>query len=375
MEANSYKCPNCSASLTFDPATQMLTCAFCESAFTIEYMENLAAEEAARAEGNTSSSNENNQPVDKLDFAEPEISADNWEEYGVSSIICNSCGAGLITDENTAATFCAFCGSPSIIRKRVDHENRPASLIPFKITKENALDIFFKWCKSGRLTPRDFVSPENVEKITGLYVPFWLFDYIAQFKMMATGVKVASVTTGSKVITTTSHYRLNRHREASWANLPRDGSSKIDDHLMSLIEPFKIEEQVPFDMKYLSGFFADKYDVSADDLFPDVDSKIGEYLESLISDSCKGYTRIVRKQLNRDLVSRKATYAMLPVWFLNYKYRGKDFAFVINGQTGKQAGDLPVSPLKLLIIAILVLIGSSILFRLLGYFLLGGSTV
>ena len=39
----------------------------------------------------------------------------------------------------------------------------------------------------------------------------------------------------------------------------------------------------------------------------------------------------------------KVHYALLPVWMLSTRWRGKDYLFAMNGQTGKLVGDLPMS--------------------------------
>ena len=39
----------------------------------------------------------------------------------------------------------------------------------------------------------------------------------------------------------------------------------------------------------------------------------------------------------------KIHYALMPVWTLHTKWQGKDYLFMMNGQTGKMVGDLPVS--------------------------------
>ena len=40
-------------------------------------------------------------------------------------------------------------------------------------------------------------------------------------------------------------------------------------------------------------------------------------------------------------------YALLPVWLLNTTWKGKQYIFAMNGQTGKLIGDLPIDKAKL----------------------------
>jgi hypothetical protein len=57
---------------------------------------------------------------------------------------------------------------------------------------------------------------------------------------------------------------LLRQGDLAFENIPVDGSSKMDDALMESIEPFDLSKSVDFQTAYLSGFFADRYDVSSD---------------------------------------------------------------------------------------------------------------
>src|SRR5699024_9620580 len=89
---------------------------------------------------------------------------------------CNNCGAILITDQDTSATTCTFCNAPVILQERLSGTFAPAKVIPFTITKEQAMKAFRSWCHKGMLTPKGFMTADRVKSITGLYVPFWLYD-------------------------------------------------------------------------------------------------------------------------------------------------------------------------------------------------------
>ena len=93
-----------------------------------------------------------------------------------TEFVCNACGAKIVTDSHTAATFCAFCGSPALVGKRLTEQFQPQYMIPFKYSRKSAEEAFFKWAGKGKWTPFGFVSKKNVAKMSGLYVPFWLFN-------------------------------------------------------------------------------------------------------------------------------------------------------------------------------------------------------
>ncbi len=90
--------------------------------------------------------------------------------------VCNNCGAAVITDADTSATNCSFCGAGVVLADRVSGNLAPDMVIPFQISKEEAMQAFKKWCKNGRLTPKGFMTADRIKGITGIYVPFWFYD-------------------------------------------------------------------------------------------------------------------------------------------------------------------------------------------------------
>ena len=95
-------------------------------------------------------------------------------------------------------------------------------------------------------------------------------------------------------------------------------------------------------MKYLSGFMAQKYDVPYENVLPRVQKRVDEHSKRVLEKSIQGYTSHVVTSHHAQLNQIKHDYVLLPVWFMNYHYNGKDYNFAMNGQTGKLVGDLPV---------------------------------
>ena len=129
----------------------------------------------------------------------------------------------------------------------------------------------------------------------------------------------------------------------TFVSVPVDGSEKMADDLMESIEPFKISESVDFQTAYLSGYLADKYDVSVEDSRERADTRCAGSLLSALERTVSGYTTCNETSRDIHLKRGKVHYALLPVWILNTRWEGKDFLFAMNGQTGKLVGNLPVS--------------------------------
>lgn len=390
----SYKCPQCAANLVFDADQQMMTCEYCgakispddvseaEAVISAEAMEAEAKEDerirqegapvpVATADGQTGEAPASAESADGTDISSPGT-PDQFSEDDTLQYVCNSCGAAVITEKNTAATFCAFCGSPTIITERLLDARKPKYVIPFKYGRAKAVEAFFKWCKAGRFTPVDFVKDSNVEKLTGLYVPFWLFDCDSDMDIKADARTVSSVTSGSKTTTTTTYYQLVRKKKLHWEDIPLDGASRIDDKLMEVVEPFDYREMLGFSMQYLAGFFADKYDQTPETLADKLENRRKKYFDAIFKESVSNFSGI-SNVIDHSVHHKPETqYTLLPVWMLNYKYLGKTYTFAMNGQTGKIAGEMPISIVKLIILGLAILPAAAVICRGIGGLILGG---
>ena len=116
---------------------------------------------------------------------------------------------------------------------------------------------------------------------------------------------------------------------------------------MESIEPFDYSELKDFSMSYLSGFYADKYDVDKAEVFPRIRIRAQQAGKNTVKESIQGYNTVVPGVESYNIHGTDWQYMMLPVWFMTYKYKGDMYEFAINGQTGKLAGTPPLDRRKL----------------------------
>lgn len=325
-----YSCPNCGGKLVFSAQKQKFACEWCLSEFDENEMKKLDSAENAQ-------------------FSTADEKASESFENNANLYVCDSCGAEIISDENTAATFCYYCHSPVTLKGRLSGEYCPSKVIPFKRTKIDAENKFKEWVGKKWFVPTDFKSAENIEKITGMYVPFWVASCRVTGHMTADAERTFSHRHGKTTTTKHDVYLLERGIVANLEGVPADGSKKIDDHLMDTIEPFDYKEAKRFSMTYLQGFYADKYDVDKEAVFPRIKKRTNEFVRQKLMESTLGYETVVPIEQSSNITNVKWDYMMFPVWFLNYKHGGKDYSFAMNGQTGKFCGELPISKIKILI--------------------------
>lgn len=317
-----YKCPSCGAALEFSPTSQNWKCHHCLSEFNIDQLDTHSHEEAP-----------------DHDMAE------------LDSYRCTSCGAELIADGTTSATFCLYCKNPAIIKTRFAGRFKPKNLIPFKLTKDEAKNLYQKWIGRRLFAPNEFKQKEEIDKLTGIYAPFWLFNSKADGAIRGEGTTVSSWTEGDYRYTQTKYYDVYRSGNARYKSIPVDASQKLDDKFMHLIEPFNYNEMTDFSMKYMSGFMAEKYDVESQDAESVMKGRVQGYIEDRLRSTVDGYSTFNVSDTKVHLSNTTSSYSMLPVYLLINKYKDKDHIFIVNGQTGKVVGDAPISFARLMIFA------------------------
>lgn len=309
---DSVKCPNCAANIFFNEKIGKLVCGSCGGIYEPESLK-------------SSGRFENRDTEDAGD-----------EEENKQEFICDSCGAAVVTDYNTAATFCAFCGSPTLIKKRLSKSFRPDLIIPFKVSKEEAIANFRAWAKQQHGVPKEFMSDATLTKITGYYVPFWLID-----------ADCHAVVGGSGKIedgTTVANFFIDRDIKFHVKMVPFDGCQKIPNTLMEAIEPFDYKDLKYYNDMYLPGFYAQRYDKSAIDMLDIIKIRIDSYAAGIVKHFTTGeYTSVSVGATGSFAENFSQLYALMPVWFLNIKHQGINYSIAVNGQTGEASGNLPVA--------------------------------
>ena len=322
-----YKCPNCGAKLEFDSDSQQMKCPYCDSVF--------ATESFVQQEEQLFHSD--------ADF-ECSSSGSEWQsgESTYNLYHCDSCGAEIIADETTAAMHCPYCDSPVILTGRLAGELKPDVIIPFKLDKKAAKAALENHLKGKKLLPKVFTSQNHLDEVKGVYVPFWLFDTTCEVEASYRMKRSRTWTDSRFQYTETEDFTADRSGRMDFTNVPVDGASNMPDELMESLEVFDCSDAVEFKPAYLSGFYANRYDVSMDDCKIRAKERIFKSANSALRDSVSGYESVVQTGGSGRLVNTRVRYALFPVWILNTTWNDTRYTFAMNGQTGKFVGNLPI---------------------------------
>ncbi len=333
MSSNTFdhKCPNCTAPLKFNPHGQNWVCEYCGSAFTKKEIDLYESKKGHVLKEET------------------EAVKMEKDEHGMDIYTCPNCGAQIVADEQTTATFCVYCKNTAILKNKLVGEFNPSYMIPFYKTKEDAMEAFKKIGKGRPFMPKEFSNQKNIEEMRGIYIPFWLYDFAIQGVLEADAKRISSWTTGDYQYTKTDTYRAYREGIMSYHKIPVDGSTRFDDDMMNSIEPFDYKGLVEFSHSYLSGFYAEKYDVNSDQAKEDALKRASNSTAETLRDTVVGYSVVDVHHQDCQVHSFQDHYVLLPVWMLNIQYKGKLYMFAMNGQTGKIVGDIPIDKKKVMI--------------------------
>ena len=348
-QITNYQCPACTGPLHFAGGSGKLECEYCGASYDVAEIEALYAEKEEKAAAARQAAEEahagGSGPSGDGGAWDTSGFSDDWGAEGDSmrTYICPSCGAELICDENTAATSCPYCGNPTVVPGQFSGELRPDFIIPFRLSKEDALHALKAHYKGKFFLPKSFTGENHIQKIQGIYVPFWMFDGEAQGEAHYEATRSHTYRSGDYEITETAHYHVYRAGFVTFEKVPVDASSKLPDDHMDSIEPYDYQELKPFSTAYLPGFLADKFDVTVEQCVQRADQRCEGTLSATLRDTVTGYHTCTLIHNSVSLKRGKVHYALMPVWMLNTKWKGKDFLFAMNGQTGKLVGDLPVS--------------------------------
>ena len=322
-----YKCPCCDGAIQFDSATQKMKCPYCDTEFDVDtlkgYDEELKDEKPSEMEWTT-----------------PGGSWAEGETAGLHTYSCKSCGGEIVGDDTMAASACPFCGNPIVLTGQFAGALRPDLIIPFKLDKKAAKAKLQEHLKGKTLLPRVFRSQNHIDEVKGVYVPFWLFDSDADAQLRFTATRTRSWSDSKYDYTETNYYSVRRDGTLGFDAVPVDGSSKIEDDLMESIEPFAMQDAIPFQTAYLAGYVADKYDVTAEDSIERANRRIRRSTEETFQQTVTGYDSVKVENSSIQLPWRQGKVRAVPGLAAEHQLAGRELP-VCHERTDRQIRGRP----------------------------------
>jgi rubredoxin len=325
VAAKKYACDGCGALMLYDAASGGLKCPFCGGTKGIERDPGYVAVEHA------------------LESLGPTI--DRAEAHKTFS-------------DATVASRCPFCGAEHVVERQGDPDRiRPASVLPFAVALEAARERFVVWLGKGIFRPRSLRTDASEATFSGVYVPFWTFDAKAWSRWTAQAgwhytVTVPAGNGQTRTETRTRWEPAAGERTDLYDDVLVAASKGLDERLLAKVEPFRLAALQPYRSDYLSGWLAEEYVVDLPEGWRRAREEINEEQERRCAGDVPGDTHAnLRVWTQHGDVTWK--HLLLPLWISSYRFHGKVYTFLVNGQTGRVAGRAPVSPVRVAIAVVL----------------------
>ena len=324
------KCPSCGGTLAFDPATGRLSCSFCGR-------EDILRTEPAEPEKGYSLYELQNNIGRRLHTED-------------KMIVCGSCGGNFMAASSAINSLCPYCGSNSItVAGNADKSLEPTGIIPFKIGKDEAQDIFKQWIKGRRFSPADVAKDSQITDLTGVYVPYWVFDcdtvtpYEGKFGKYGSGED-----------SYTEYHKNSGVCELPVRNLTFVASSRLEkDPFWKGVSNFDMTAMKKFDTNLLAGFWSESYTVDGPATWQKACIKISDMIRRQIKAN-ENADVIANMDMNPQAVNLRAKYVLAPMWITSFDYHGTKYRVLINGRTGDIVGKWPKSYKKLVPLIVLI---------------------
>lgn len=323
------KCPSCASAMRFDPDQGLLVCDYCGTTLEVESEKTV---KTAKSEPE----------IEGFDFASINKMAAVENPEDLPIYVCVSCGSEVIANPEQFALTCPYCGNNIVLTDKVSGNMRPNKVIPFRINSKELPKSVREYYKDKLLLPKNFFSESKMGSITGIYVPFWIFNGKVSGEASFSGEKITSKREGDYIVTSTKHYDIKRDISVQFDDLPVDASTKIDDALMDSLEPFDMDEAMDFNTGYLAGFTADRFDVASEQISERATKRMVTSAMSIVSgDVSSEYSNVENtgRKLDAEL---DVKYTLLPVYLFDVEHLENKYSFAVNGQTGKVVGKLPI---------------------------------
>ncbi len=314
MSSAIHKCPSCGGNLVFDASVNKVTCGACHSQFSVSEIES---------------------------FHEKKTLKDAQYKAQTHGYHCQNCGAEVVTETETSSAFCYYCHSPVLFTDKMMGNYEPDYILPFKITKEQAKTIFSKWIKKYKSVPKGFASHDHLEKITGIYIPYWMSDASASIYKSGIGDLVTMKRKGDKVYTTTKRFRFQHSCIVNIAHVKTIASDKVDQALINSVESNTKGKLEDFSTAYLSGYFSQRYTILREDVRKTHEDVIQRCVRG-VADELHYYENVQYDRDEEVIDSIKWSYVLLPMWILTYNFKDKVYVYALNGESGESFGEIPI---------------------------------
>jgi DNA-directed RNA polymerase subunit RPC12/RpoP len=352
QEEHRFPCETCGSDLRYEPGEERLTCDHCGNSRAIEHGPWSRSEAVVEK--------------DLLRAMRAGLGTAEMEETRTST--CPNCGARTEFDPAVHAKECPFCATPVVTDTGASRQIKPAAVLPFMLDESEARISMADWLGSLWFAPSGLMDyARKGRKMAGVYTPCWTFDS-----------ETNSSYRGQRGTVYHERRTIMRDGKRQTVNVPKIRWTPVrgrvarffDDVLVvastALPEKFRrslvhwdLTRLEPYQPEYLAGFRAEAYTIELEDAF----GEAREIMDRQILRDVKfdiGGDRQRVEDIDTRMSDMTFKHILVPVWIAAYKFRGRSYRFVVNGQTGEVRGERPWSAFKIALAVLVALIVAAI---------------
>lgn len=341
-------CPSCGANLTFSPEDQSLRCDHCGT--KIDFDKKSTSEQ---------------------DFEMLYASGRAWTDDTVV-FVCNNCGAKEVISRGAISAGCPYCGTTNVVETDELSGLKPNAVVPFRITKESAMERFRAWVKKKLFAPREFKKFAKAENVNGIYNPAFTYDAntftyyqgrLGRYHTETTRVNGKTVT--KRVL---RYFNISGTYSSFFDDILIQAATKIPQKTVDALKPFDTNNANEYQKEFMHGYTANQYDKDGIACWTEARGLIGKLIKDAILRKYT-YDVVASFDAKTEYSDVKYKYVLLPLYVGHCSWHKKIYNFFVNGFNGKVSGKTPKSPLK---ITLAVLLGLGVVAGvvLLAYFML-----
>lgn len=279
---------------------------------------------------------------------------------------CASCGALVEFQGAQHAAECPFCASPVAIGTGTNRQIKPQALIPFRLTEDEARAAMTKWLGRLWFAPSKLVEyARKGRPLNGIYTPYWTFDAASRSRYSGErGTYYYETRSVTVMVNGKSERRQEQVRKVRWTRVSGWVTRDFDDVLVlastslpqgytEALAPWDLSALQPFRPDYLAGFTAEGYTVALADGHARARAIMADAIREDVRRAIGGDEQRIGR-IDSDFSLETFKHILLPVWLAAYRFNGRTYRFVVNGQTGKVRGERPWSAVKIALAVVLV---------------------
>lgn len=341
-------CGSCGADLRFAPGIQRLECPYCGNVADIE-----AADQA----------------IAELDFlAFLEQAEDSAATLEVLTVTCRSCNAETTLEDNVTASVCPFCGTALVAQAHSKRLIQPGSILPFAIDKRRGDQLLQQWLKGLWFAPGDLKKYARRHGLDGVYTPYWTYDcastgrytgqrgehYYESQSYSTTGAD-GKATTATRKVRKTRWYPASGTVRNRFDDVIVVASDSVPRAHVDELTPWDLDNLVPFEKAYLTGFRVESYRIGLKEGFTAAQAKMDPTIRQTVRQDIGGDAQRIQS-LDVDFRDITFKHTLLPLWICAYRFRDRVFRVLINARTGEVQGERPWSWMKIVATVFMVIL-------------------